>query len=288
MNIIHIKHTNIAQSPEAISNIINKYTEHKSIVVFSPKNLIHINNADIIHYHNKIDKYFNKNCIIQYHSEPGPRVHLNTGENITKLVIAQYHATLPEYKDCIIVRNPIDIYDNIYNNQINNQKITIGYSPSITKKQNIWFDKGYPQTVDLLNKLKNKYKNLIDICIITNKSLIECLKLKQRCNILIDELITGSYHRCSLEGLALGALTICYLKPEIEKIFLNHSKSSFNPIINTNIDNAEKVIDNIISLGINYITNIGYQNKAWMEKYWNPKDIAKEYTDIYHRHLLNQ
>lgn len=282
MKIAHYKKTGLSNAPEAISNIINKYTEHESAVfgygyVRGKTNLLQ--KFDIIHLHNR--NIFNNSKLprlIQYHSEPF-RVDLSV--TIPKTVLAQYHATLPEYKNCTIVRNPIDLWEDMNIPKYYDKKIKIGYSPS-NKKDKGWYNKGYRETTKILQKLKEKYKEKIDIDVIHGVGYRECRQRKSLCNIIIDEVMTGSYHRSGLEGLALGCLTICKISDGLDKIIQNVAESDRHPFLSCSIQELQGVlIDLIENKGIDYVMQKGVNSREWMKKYWNPIDIAEEYIEIY-------
>ena len=262
MIIKQFKIAPIAMSPDAIAYTINKYTKHKSRVSDTISD-----NDDIIHFHNKYIQT-DKKCLIQYHSEPAKTDRSFPG---VKLVIDQYHSTLPEYKTCIPVRNIIN-FEN-YPMPAHRKSIKVGYSPSITKKHNEWYNKGYSETVSILKKLGIKYD------IITGVPLKECIKRKSRCNIIIDECVTDSFHRSGLEGLALGKLTICSLGDEVRGNI--HKHSPIIPFFDIRIENLEEELYNIIKEGIDFIIHCGKKSREWMERYWHPRDIIKEYIDVY-------
>lgn len=279
MKIVHIKQSKLAFAPDIISDHINKYSEHTSVLM--PLNRIRkypdlCKDADIIHLHNKNALKDFPNRIIQYHSEP-KRVDLNV--SIPSLVIAQYHATLDAYKNCRIVRNPIDIYNKIFTSTPNTKSIRIGFSPSIWLKRNRWYDKGAVETNQIMQRIREKHK--VDIDVIHNVGLDECLKRKSKCNIIIDEVKTGSYHRSGLEGLAFGALTICRIMPSLEKIIKDVSGADTVPFVSCNMQELEDRLSEIIEKGIDYVLDQGKQSRLWMEKYWNPKNLTQEYIDIY-------
>lgn len=278
MIIAHFKQTPIANAPEAVSDVINKYTDHNSYVVgYGHPNKKLIPKTDIVHQHN-LDLIQYEKKIIQYHSEPF-RVNLNV--NIPKLVIAQYHATLPEYDNCQIVRNPIDIYDLKFLPKYQSNKIRIGYSPSTLKPASIWADKGYVETKIILESIKKRFGDLVEIDIITNVSLDECLKRKSICNIFIDEVKTPSYHRSGLEALAMGIVTICSIGEQVEEVLLKSSGATHSPFVNVNHTQLEDKLIKLIEDGINELLVAGYKNRIWMEKFWSPSDIANEYIEIY-------
>lgn len=284
MNIAHYKITPIAMSPESIVDVINKYTDNYAYVFgYSYPCRKLLPNIDVLHQHNVDQIEFDKK-IIQYHSEPF-RVTLNS--NGKKCVVAQYHATLPEYKNCSLVRNPIDIYNIEFLPKYTDKRIRIAYSPSTIKPQSKWADKGYELTIGVLEKIKEKYGNYVDVDIITNVSLKECLLRKSMANVFIDEVVTPSYHRSGLEALAMGILTICSIGKEVENIMLTSSGANLLPFENIESNNLESSLDNIIEKGIEWIQERGFQARRWMEKYWDPEDIAEEYISLY-RDILNK
>ena len=205
------------------------------------------------------------------------------------MVVGQYQATLPEYKGFKIVRNIIDFYTDYYNVKKNNHnnKIRIGFSPSNVKKRSKWETKGLGQTSKILKKLENRFSN-IEVDIITNIPLGECIKRKSNCDIIIDECVTSSFHRSGLEGLALGKLTICSLDSKVINILQKVSKSKIIPFDNIWIENLEEELIKITKKGKEYINKIGLRNRQWMEKYWNPKDIVIEYIEFYKKSLQKQ
>jgi hypothetical protein len=213
-----------------------------------------------------------------YHSEPA-LVDLNVPTK-NKMVIAQYHATLDEFSDCTIVRNVIDFNQPLYNPIYGFNEIRIGYSPSRKTKMGKWHDKGYNETLSVLTKTQNMYPNVI-IDVITDVSLEECLMRKNQCNVIIDECVTGSYHRSGLEGLALGKFTICYLSQGVQKVIKRSSGSSKIPFSNVHISHLEKELITIIKKGVSYIESIGEENRKWMERNWHPSTIVNEYVNFY-------
>lgn len=273
MKILHIKTTPIAQAPDLLSDAINKYTEHFSVVQH-PLDKVK-DTFDVIVFHNK---WFSSNFekqFIMYHSEPF-MVDLKIPDKVKKMVIAQYHCTLPEFQGCDIVRNVIDFNDPIYNPKYFT-KIKIGYSPSNKGNFGAWHNKGYDKTKQILEEIKKKYGSRVDYDIITDVPLEECLRRKSECNIIIDEVVTGSYHRSGLEGLAMGKLTICNLLPEVQDAIYQASGSKDIPFELSSIQFLKEDLIEIIEEGIDYINEVGKQSREWMETYWNPRTIINDF-----------
>lgn len=271
--VLQYKRTNIASAPDELSKAINKYSSKYTSEMYSKHNS---RVADLIHCHNKFLKD-SRSKVLQYHSEPF-QCDVNLQSNLSRLVISQYHATLPEYKSCSIVRNVIDIYSDLYKyKEIG--KIRIGYSPSIKHSYGKWHDKGYEKTVKILNRVKRKHN--VEVDIIHGVSLNECIKRKSMCSIIIDECVTDSYHRSGLEGLSLGKYTICSMSDSVSGVFLRSANAETNPFNNVYINDLESHFDLVLGYGIEYINQIGYNSKRWMESHWNPSTIVKEYEKIY-------
>ena len=92
---------------------------------------------------------------------------------------------------------------------------------------------------------------------------------------------TGSYHRSGLEGLGLGKMTICWLKPEVEYVFKKVSHSETCPFENVRIDELEQFLIKAIGKGKRHVLEIGKKNREWMTKHWHPRDVCQEIVDFY-------
>jgi len=269
MIIQQYKRSPIAMAPNEIAKCINKYTRHTSFVdsVLHPE-------ADFIHFHNK-SEFINLPQAITYHSEP-EKVNLNY--KYSKSVIAQYHATLPEYAGCVPVRNIIDFYQESFN-FYSPEKIRIGFSPSKKMKSSEWNDKGYRETRKILEKVGDLMD--VEIDIISGVSLEEVIERKQKCSIIIDECKTKSYHRSALEGLALGKMTICSIGEDVQEVVKNIT-GQYLPVENVDISRLETFLIEVVEkFSAQDLAELGKNRRSWMETYWNPKDVIVEYLNLY-------
>jgi hypothetical protein len=278
MIIAHFKNTPIAWAPEAVCKVINKYTDHYSFVFGFQSTRKITADTDLVHHHNKVGPLHTNSNIIQYHSEP-----FRTAWNVPmrRLVIAQWPALFDEFSTCKLVRNPIDLFSDEFIPKYFEDKIRIGYSPSINNQNSMWHDKGFSETVAILNYISGKYKDKVEIDIIFGVSLSECLQRKSICNIFIDEVVTDSYHRSGLESLAMGIATICSVGENIEKIMLNCSGAKTIPFINVRMCELSACLAKLIEMGLPSLLEIGINARVWMERYWHPETIANEYITYY-------
>ncbi|HQU81626.1 MAG TPA: methyltransferase domain-containing protein [Pyrinomonadaceae bacterium] len=200
-------------------------------------------------------------------------------------VIGQYQAVLPEFKDWSIVPNPLPFWENIYQNRTKNEQISICFTPfgkheKYPKNHRLyWHSKGFETTLKILEKLSRKY----DVKLETTKdgqiSNSESIAMKNRSHIVIDECVTGSYHRNSLEGLAAGCVVVngVGILPKVDEVFRFCSKTDEIPFVFSNLEKLEKTLENLILLGKEKLERIGRNNRIWLEKNWDFEDQWNEF-----------
>lgn len=269
--------------------------------------------ADVIHFHNYLLQNntikFNPNLLAILKNKPWVyQVHtakeiitsyLTSGKNKRfgnisytfnnpnikeKLVVAQFQAR--QFPDFTVVPNVVDIEEDIFKENLNKPStIKIGYSPSNTTLGG-WSNKGFKETQDSLTRIKSKFRDHVEIEIITKSPYLECLNKKKDCSILIDEVMTGSYHMCSLEGLAFGAAVINNVDELCVKALENFigTKLVNNPFVKTNIDGLESTLEGLI-LNPEKLKKIQKDSRQFMEDNWNNDRINRHFFEIYKRAL---
>ena len=123
----------------------------------------------------------------------------------------------------------------------------------------------------------------IKLEIIKNKQISHAasLAMKRRSHIVIDECVTGSYHRNSLEGLACGAVVIngIGILPEVEKVLqFCAGESAENPFVSATLENLEEVLVNLIESGRENLYEQGKANRLWIEENW---DFSKQWRTFW-------
>ncbi len=96
--------------------------------------------------------------------------------------------------------------------------------------------------------------------------------MKRRSHIVIDECVTGSYHRNSLEGLACGAVVIngIGILPEVENVLrFCAGEQSENPFVPATLENLENVLIELIESGRENLIEKGKANRRWIEQNWD-------------------
>ena len=124
------------------------------------------------------------------------------------LLIGEYHPR--EWPECHIVPNVVETTEPLLTPQerVWSGPLRVAYSPSRIRLLG-WDNKGYDETVPVLQAFVNKGSLTAEV--IYGVPHAECLAHRQRAHIAIDEIVTGSYHLCSLEALSQGCLTMAGL-----------------------------------------------------------------------------
>jgi glycosyltransferase involved in cell wall biosynthesis len=153
-----------------------------------------------------------------------------------------------------------------YTNKSNNE-ICIVHSPSNSAI------KGSNFIIEAIKSLQRKY--MIDFRLLSNLTNSEVMKTFQMADIIIDQLIIGSYGMVSIEAMAFGKPVICYLRPE-----LFQENLSMPPLLNANIENIEEKIEELIC-GADLRLKLGVAGRKFVEQYHDSHKLASHALEIY-------
>ncbi|MCW0232840.1 MAG: hypothetical protein OJJ21_04505 [Ferrovibrio sp.] len=200
---------------------------------------------------------------------------------IPKLVIAQY----PErfYPCARIVPNLVDIPDTPP--QVRSGALTIGYAPSNYRnaRSSRWDTKGYRETDKLIRhacgELKRAGQDVIyDLIVETPHEA--CMVRKSRCDIFIDDLVTGSYHLNTLESLALGCATLTFIDHRITHVLTGLLGDQRFPVVNTRLEELPAVLDHL-ARHPELTREIGRASHLWMREHWDAPRLLDRFIDSY-------
>jgi len=257
--------------------------------------------CDILHIHNQppfqnggeaweFAKTVKKPVVVQIHSEPEKvRGMYNSIKNhftISKTIcIAQYQTIFLEIPH-ETVRNVVDINDPLLKPDFTMlDKPYITYAPSNyssldqlrKKRHSTWAYKSTAEVTPVLKKLDKEEK--ISYKIFHEVGYRKMLEKRQKGNIHIDDIYTGSYHLSSLEGLSQGAVVICNLKPWMTHFLRDFLSCDSLPWIRADKKSLEGIIKELISDG--NIQELQKNSREWMEKYWSSELVLNDYMKIY-------
>lgn len=255
-----------------------------------------LDGADIIHWHNHIEPGIYNNLmhlkhVIHYHSEPGnsdiDQWVDRIPESFKKLTLPHYHSSLRVFKDCEPIRNVVDIApdDLIHPSDytVHNDRLKIAYSHSHTASWGVWQRKGKRETQNVMQRVIKHFRGKIDIRfdLIEGASYRDCMYRKSCADIILDECVTPSYHLSSLEGLAIGRPTVCWIDNKVERALLKCSGAETQPFHSVYIGWLEDYLIDMIEQGPGYIKSEGEKAKKWFDKYWDLQAIVKDYISMY-------
>jgi len=163
-------------------------------------------------------------------------------------------------------------------------RIVIAHSPRDSVKRQV---KGTPYIIKVIDDLKNKYP--IELLLITNKTIKECIQLKSKAHIFIDQIVYGNKEipqgrfggkiryegdlsKSGQEAMILGCCTITgAVKPDTSRYF------PCPPVIWTSYNDFPNDLEKTIQ-------DTAYRNKKaeeqmmWAREYLSSEFVAKHIT----------
>jgi len=261
-------------------NIIDKYEELEQDLV----------QCDIIHIHNfisnKLEDFVlskvSKKCKFIYHVHSplreGPifyEFNLKSKIKFDRLLaVGQYQPRF--YQNHLIVPNII-MFEPTLNLIKNKDKINILFSPAHYKVGGRWNDKVSDNLNSYYKELsKDKRVQTHDINGVKPEVLY---KLRTTMHITIDEVVTGSFHQVSLEGMAAGNVVINNSDYFSNRALESYSSSNI-PFYRCDDFNIKDRINQLIN---NYDLIRKHQQESFdfFNNHLKPNKLIKIYTNIY-------
>ncbi len=260
--------------------------------------------ADVLHLHNFLDlnsqqfkpidirKLWNEGRPMVRHFHSTPRNvadYMRITEQavhdcpIPKIIIPQYPARF--FPTAKIVPNIILDEELTRSTGPRAGTLRIGYAPTRfnSGRASRWDTKGYLETVRLLKTVVHKAAALnidVRVDIIEQVSHAECLQRKSACHIVIDDLVTGSYHLNTLESLASGSVCLTHMDRATQQAVFDLTSRSDFPALSVGLEDAETVLLDLAG-NRQLVDAIGTHSRAWMSQHWAPKVMAQHFLDAY-------
>src|SRR5271166_3408413 len=310
LSIVSYATTPVAGVPAALVRCINARTPHRARCVWATDSygngitfesdvawttspmrakveleaadLVIVHNGKIADPHRAVIKQ--KPAIVMAHNYIWNVDRTLTEQGFPGVVVGQYQATLPEFARWRTVPNPLPIWEDGHTPAVKPDVVTIAYTPADrhdlypTDHHLYWHSKGYTRTLAILDRLATRHDIRLEVLRDSLVSHAEALVMKRRAHIVIDECVTGSYHRNSLEGLAVGAVVInaVGLLPGVEEALRHCAGGAPDcPFVRADLDTLEGTLETLIALGPDILVMIGQQNRDWLERHW---DFGTQWT----------
>jgi len=167
-----------------------------------------------------------------------------------------------EYKELKTLPNLID--PDEYRPVRRRAPVRIAFAPSTRVAVGHPGSKGYNEVKTVLDSVARKRD--VKIVWIERKPYLENLQLKQESHILIDDVVTGNWHRTSLEGMCFGCAVL--------------NKVAKSPFVYATLNTLEErllwLVDNPAALN-----DFQERSRLWVLQHWHAMDMTKEYVKAY-------
>lgn len=190
-------------------------------------------------------------------------------KHIEHCIVSDYE--LYEYvKDCYsnihLIRQAIDL-DKYRVSSNKNNKLCIVHAPSSPEI------KGTKYVLEAVEKLKQKYN--FDFELVQGMSHEEAKKIYAKADIIIDQLLCGSYGLFAIEAMAMGKPVITWISEHVRDTYPKEL-----PIISANPDTIKEKLEYMIN-NRDMLNKIGNEGRFYAEKYHDSRLIAKQLVDLY-------
>jgi len=132
--------------------------------------------------------------------------------------------------------------------------------------------KGTSFVLEAINKLKQKYE--LEFLLIEYSEHKNVMEQLSKADIVVDQLILGAFGTISLEGMALGKPTLCYLTDNLLK------NLSGIPLVNSNPDTIYTSLEALLSNPA-LRNEIGKKSRQYIEENYDAEKIAIKLKNIY-------
>ena len=228
--------------------------------------------ADVWHIHNYLSGPLKRmkrrqSVVAQFHSLP----RLGNWKALMEFADKCYTISQPlQKKEYKLPSLPNVIDPDEYYPVKKSIKISIAFAPSSRAPVSLPCSKGYHEVKKILDQVAAQRD--VEIVWIEGQPYMQNLRMKARSHILIDDVVTGNWHRTSLEGACFGCVVLNKVRKE--------------PFVYTNLKTLETellwLIDNP-----KIIERIGEMSRLWILQEWHPIECVgkyiKAYKDVSHR-----
>ncbi|EHJ47387.1 glycosyl transferase family 2 [Solidesulfovibrio carbinoliphilus subsp. oakridgensis] len=225
----------------------------------------------------------------QFHSTPelvagtmGIPTAALLADPLPSLVIAQYPERL--YPRAMVVPNFVPEDEDAYRPAAGPPDVDVFFSHTKTVGafEDRWNTKAAPEVTALLADLHRRQGVTADIA--TGVPLAEALGRKRRARLVVDDLVSGSYHLTGLEGLSMAKPVLSYLDGRCLELLAAFAGTAKCPFVNVRLEDAGPAL---LALHADPLaaTDIGALGREWLVEHWSAASRVAYYVDAYERLL---
>jgi hypothetical protein len=201
------------------------------------------------------------------------------GDPLPQLVIPHYPER--DFPFARVVPNPIPEWDEAYCPlDVSASPPIVFFSPTAacSFKDARWDTKGKPEVLRMLESLARRGSIRIDL--VEGLPFAEAMRRKRLSDIVIDDVVTGSFHLTSLESLAQGKPTLAYLDPRSIASISELTGSARLPWVNVRLDDCAAVIA-ALAADPALRREIGGESRRWIERYYGERQTIEHFVAAY-------
>ncbi|MGQ9574335.1 MAG: hypothetical protein ACUVUC_03385 [Thermoguttaceae bacterium] len=133
--------------------------------------------------------------------------------------------------------------------------------------------KGTEAVLRAVEALRGRYE--FDFQLLHAAPRPQVIGLLQQSDILLDQFVLGSHGMATLEAMACGKPSVCYIQPSALRRY-----PSDLPVVNATQENLPEVLAGLLADGWRR-HQIGVRSRAYVEKYHDAHQIARQLAGIY-------
>ena len=315
MRVLHFSITPLAGMPIRLVQALNRHTgvsanlvdlkrhglyDHDLVFEENPDQALDLaQKADVIHLHNYLDyqskhfapidfaalKHQGKAIVRQFHTEPnfvaakmGLSPEALLAQDIPCLAVAQHPERL--YPKAMVVPNFVPENQPAYQPQDAPTKWDVFFGPTmyLSAWEDRWNTKAVPEVKAVLDDLAARTGCRVRP--IEYRPLPEILREKQASRIVVDDLVTGSYHLTGLEALSQAKPVLAYLDNRTQDMIRHFSQVPDLPFLNIRLEDAREVLEHLVADPL-LCQEIGAYGRDWLTRHWPEKLMIGHYLRAY-------
>ncbi len=141
-----------------------------------------------------------------------------------------------------------------------------------------WETKGRPEVVALLERLARR--GVLEPLVAHDLPFEECQRRRAAADIVIDDVVTGSFHTTTLESLSLGKPTIAWLDARTQAVLEELTGSHELPIVNAPLAALEAVLGLLCRDAV-LRAELGAWSRAWSRERYGEAQMIAHYQRAY-------
>ena len=135
--------------------------------------------------------------------------------------------------------------------------------------------KGTSYVEQAIRKLQCKYR--FEFMLLHNVHNRMVRDVFRRADVIIDQLLLGTYGITAIEAMAFGKPVLCYIREDLVSKYPDDL-----PIVNANPDSIEEQLERLL-LDARLRTEIGKRSRAFVERYHDSQVVAQKLLRVYER-----